>query len=121
MRLYNLFFIILGSISMILGIIGIILPVLPTTPFLILASYCFVKGSPKFNSWFIETKIYKNYAEDFVKNKSMTLARKVKLMIISDLMLLFPFISIKIIYLRILIIFIVFFKYYYFFCRIKTS
>lgn len=120
MRLYNLIFIILGMVSVGLGILGVILPVLPTTPFLILASFCFSKGSDKFDLWLKNTGIYKKYAEDFVKTRSMPLGRKIKLMIISDIMLSFPFITTDITYLRIFIIIIVIFKYYYFFFQIKT-
>lgn len=121
MRLYNLVFIILGMVSVGLGIIGVILPVLPTTPFLILASFCFSKGSDKFDSWLKNTGMYKKYAEDFVKTRSMSLSRKIKLMIISDLMLSFPFIGTESSYLRIFIIILVITKYYYFFFQITTK
>ena len=59
-----------------LGIVGIFLPALPTVPFLLLASFCFSKGSKRFHDWFIQTKLYKNHLENFEKNKSMTLKNK---------------------------------------------
>ena len=104
-----------------IGIVGVVVPVLPTTPFVILASVCFVKGSERFDRWFKATKIYKDYAEDFIRDRSMTLKRKIKLMIISDLMLAFPLIILDSIYIKIFILLVVIAKYYYFFGVIKTK
>ena len=121
MKLKNLLFITLGIIFMGIGIVGIFLPVLPTTPFLILTSVCFAKGSSRFDAWFRKTKIYKDYAEDFINDRSMTLARKVKIMLISDFMIAFPLIILDNVYIKIFIILVVIFKYYYFIFRIKTK
>lgn len=121
MGLYNLIFIMLGIISMSIGVVGIIIPVLPTTPFLILASLFFIKGSDRFDLWFRNTKLYKDYAEDFLKDRSMTLKRKIKIMLISDFMLLFPLITIDNLLVRWFIILMGVCKYYYFIFKIKTK
>lgn len=118
--LYNFVFVAIGFVFLGLSLIGIIIPILPTTPFLILASICFVKGSSKFDRWFRKTKIYKNYAEDFVNNRSMTLKRKFRIMALSDFMLLIPFIRVDNIYIRIFIVALVLIKDWYFIFRIKT-
>ena len=75
-RIKKIIFVIAGFIFLLLGIIGIVLPILPTVPFLLLTSYCFARGSNKFETWFKSSKIYKNYLEGFIINKSMTLKQK---------------------------------------------
>ncbi len=39
---------------MLLGLVGVFLPVVPTTPFVILASYAYSRGSPRFEKWLLE-------------------------------------------------------------------
>ena len=56
----KIIYVILGFVSMGLGIAGSFLPGLPTVPFLLLASFFFARGSERFHRWFTQTKIYKN-------------------------------------------------------------
>lgn len=105
---------------LIVGIIGIIFPILPTTPFLLVSSICFAKGSDKFYNWFINTKIYKNNLEDFVKNREMKIKTKIYLMILSSSMIIISIFMVDFIYLKLLLFCIDVFKYYYFIFKIKT-
>lgn len=50
------FYITLGSLFLFIGVVGIFLPLLPTTPFLIIAAFFFSKGSDKFHYWLINHK-----------------------------------------------------------------
>ena len=107
-------------ISMALGAIGVILPVLPTTPFLLLASFCFAKGSERFHKWFTKTKLYKKHLDSFVKNRAMTLKTKLCILIPASCMLVLAMIAMSTIYGRVFIVFLIIFKYVYFFTKIQT-
>nr|WP_276309593.1 YbaN family protein [Peribacillus acanthi] len=111
---------IVGFLSIGLGILGIILPVLPTTPFLLLASFCFVKGSERFEKWFKGTSLYKKHLESFVKQKGMTLRQKLSILLFANAMMAIPFIFMDSLGVKILLILIVIYQYYYFFTKIKT-
>ncbi len=114
------FYITIGLIAFILGAIGVVLPILPTTPFLLLASFCFTKGSDRFNIWFKNTKVYKKHLESFVNEKSMTLKQKVSILAFADAMLLIPIITINSLHLRLFLVVLIIFKIYYFTFKIKT-
>ncbi|WP_299093110.1 DUF454 family protein [uncultured Metabacillus sp.] len=113
-------YIFLGFFFFGLGLLGIILPLLPTTPFLLLASFFFVKGSEKFEIWFKGTDVYKNHLEGFVKNKAMTLKQKLTILIFADCMIAIPFFLVDSILIRVILLIIVGYKYYYFIWKIKT-
>lgn len=119
-NIFKFIYIGLAFFFLALGIIGIALPVLPTTPFLLLASYFFTKGSDRFNRWFMSTSIYKNHLEEFVETKSMTLKKKLCILIPVSIILLITFININSIHGKIGIVLAVILKYYYFFNHIKT-
>ena len=109
-----------GFLAMGIGAVGVVLPVLPTTPFLLLASFCLAKGSERFHRWFTGTKLYKKHLESFVENRSMTLKTKFSLLIPASCMLLLAFLAMQNVYGRAFILFLILFKYVYFFTRIRT-
>jgi uncharacterized membrane protein YbaN (DUF454 family) len=119
-KIKNYIYIIFGFIFLGIGMVGIILPLLPTTPLLLLASICFVRGSKKFEVWFKGTNLYKKHLEELVKNKAMTKRKKITVLLIADCMIAIPFILLDNFLIRVLLILIVGYKYYYFFCKINT-
>ncbi|MBN1462557.1 MAG: YbaN family protein [Paludibacteraceae bacterium] len=66
-----------GCLSLILGIIGIFLPLLPTTPFLLLSASLFAKSSKKFYNWLINHKYLGSYIRQFKEDKSISLHTKI--------------------------------------------
>lgn len=119
-KIKKIIFIIIGLISLLIGSIGVILPIIPTTPFLLLSSVCFVRGSEKFEKWFKSSKIYKNHLESFVNNRAMTLRQKICILVFADIMIVFSLIILDSIYIKLFLILAVIFKYYYFIFKIKT-
>ena len=75
--LYRYLYLISGVLLVAIGVIGIFLPVLPTTIFLILASACFVKGSPKANEWLRNHKILGQYIKNYQDKTGLTLKSKI--------------------------------------------
>lgn len=73
----KILYIILGSISLVLGIIGVFLPLLPTTPFLLLAAAAYFKGSPKLYEWLLNHKYLGPYIRNFRENKAIPLRAKI--------------------------------------------
>ena len=69
--------IILGSISLALGILGIFLPLLPTTPFLLLTAALYFKGSPRLYNWLLNHRHFGPYIRNFRENKAIPLRAKI--------------------------------------------
>lgn len=66
----------LGHLSLGVGIIGIFLPVLPTVPFVLLASICYARGSAKFYHWLMNHRVFGPPLVDWKKTRSLPLRVK---------------------------------------------
>ena len=110
-----------GFLALGLGWLGVILPVFPTTPFLLLASFCFAKGSDKFDKWFKGTNIYKKYLESYVKTRSMTLKQKWTILLFAYFMMLFPLIFVDKWIVKLIIKAVMTLKFYYLVFKVKTA
>ena len=69
--------IIAGSISLALGIIGIFLPLLPTTPFLLLTAACYARGSERLHNWLLNNKLFGKYIRNYREGKGIPARSKV--------------------------------------------
>lgn len=67
----------IGWLSVVLGVIGIFLPVLPTTPFLLLAAACFARSSPRFYDWLVNHRHLGPWIRDYLDGSGIPLKGKV--------------------------------------------
>ena len=81
----NYLLIILGAVSLGLGVAGMFLPVLPTTPFLLLTAWCWMKGSPRLHVWLMAHPKLGPYIRDFQEHKCIS--RRVKAVSVTTLWL----------------------------------
>lgn len=68
--------VVVGSICVGLGILGILLPVLPTTPFLLLAAYCYSRGSERFYQWLLYRSRFGSYIRNYREGRGIPLKQK---------------------------------------------
>ncbi len=66
-----------GSVSVALGIAGIFLPLLPTTPFLLLAAACYVRSSPRLYRWLMNHRWTGEYIRDYREKRGLPLRTKI--------------------------------------------
>ena len=70
-------FVIAGTIFLGLGSIGIILPVLPTTPFLLLSAACYYRSSERLHKWMLKNRWFGSYIRNYKEGKGIPLKTKV--------------------------------------------
>lgn len=65
-----------GTLFLVLGVIGIPVPLLPTTPFLLLAAACYLRGSARMHKWLLTNKYFGGYLNDYRMGKGMSVGAK---------------------------------------------
>lgn len=80
----------LGLLSLLLAVLGVVLPLLPTTPFLILAAFCFSQSSEKAHQWLVNHNFFGPLINDWQQYGKIR--RKVKVVALST-MALMPILS----------------------------
>jgi uncharacterized membrane protein YbaN (DUF454 family) len=69
--------IIFGTLSLILGIIGVVIPILPTTPFLLLSAFCYLHGSKRLYKWLLNHKFFGSYIYNYMTYKAIKRSTKI--------------------------------------------
>ncbi|OGO04102.1 MAG: hypothetical protein A2Y73_04365 [Chloroflexi bacterium RBG_13_56_8] len=74
--------ILVGTLSVGLGILGTFLPLLPTTPFLLLAATCYARSSRRFYNWLVNSKYLGEYIRNYREGRGVPLVTKVVTLIL---------------------------------------
>ena len=61
-----------GSVAMVIGGIGVVMPILPTTPFVIVAALCFSTSSPRMYGWLTRNRYFGEYIENYREGKGVS-------------------------------------------------
>jgi len=78
MEIGRLLFFSLGMTFLGIGVVGIVLPVLPTTPFVIVSAFCFGKSSKRFENWLSNNRYFGSYIENYKTKRGVPLDVKLK-------------------------------------------
>ncbi|MDR3262755.1 MAG: YbaN family protein [Clostridiales bacterium] len=119
-KIINAILIAVGSVSLAIGVVGIFLPILPTTPFLLLTLVCYAKGSKRFERWFLSTKLYRKYLEAFLKTHAMTNGSKVRVLLLITALISIPIILVDVLPMRIVLGAVILFHWVYFIFFVKS-
>jgi uncharacterized membrane protein YbaN (DUF454 family) len=71
-RTRRVLFFIAGSLALALGALGVLLPVLPTTPFVILAAFCYARSSQRAHSWLLANRVFGRHISDYLAGEGIS-------------------------------------------------
>ncbi|MEX1377847.1 MAG: YbaN family protein [Eubacteriales bacterium] len=100
----KVFFIFLGTLSLVIGVIGIFVPLLPTTPLLLLSAYCYLKSSEKRYNRLMNSNHLGKYIKNYMEHRSVTKKAKYITLIILWVSLTASIIIVNIFYVRLLLL-----------------
>lgn len=111
---------IMGIISVALGMAGVVVPGLPATPFFLLSLFCFTKSSKRLDRWFRSTKIFEKYVKPYEEDKSLTRRQKLSIQLTAGAMMMITFLFLDHMAVRLFLIIAFILHNYVFLFVIKT-
>ncbi len=94
----------LGSLSLGLGAVGIVVPVLPTTPFLLAALYCYLRSSQRLYDWLIHHRVFGTYLYNYVTYRAVPRQTKIAALIVLWAGLITSMILVDLLYVRLILL-----------------
>lgn len=86
-RWVRAFFLAAGTLALVLGLIGIFLPLLPTTPFVLLAAACYARGSRRFYDWLLAQRTFGPIIHEWQRHRSIPYKTKITAVVLMSLTL----------------------------------
>ncbi|WP_336819174.1 DUF454 family protein [Cedecea sp. MMO-103] len=100
----RLILLIIGWLAVVLATLGVILPLLPTTPFLLLAAWCFARSSPRFHHWLLYRSWFGSYLRHWQTHRAMPRGAKPKAILFILATFALSLWLVKIVWVRILLL-----------------
>ncbi len=66
-----------GTLSLGLGIVGMLVPVLPTTPFLLLTAYCYLRSSERMHAWLMNHRLFGTYIHNYMEYRAISFRARI--------------------------------------------
>jgi len=79
---FRVILVVLGTVFVIAGVIGIFLPILPTTPFMLLAAWCYARSSTRFYNWIMNNKVFGPIIREWRQYRSIPRRAKITALIL---------------------------------------
>jgi uncharacterized membrane protein YbaN (DUF454 family) len=98
------FLLIFGTLSLILGIIGIVIPLLPTTPFLLLTAICYARASQKAYTWLIHNRWFGTYIKNYQDGNGIPLKVKIYTILFLWITIIISIITLRVYLITVLLI-----------------
>ncbi|RPH24737.1 DUF454 family protein [Buttiauxella warmboldiae] len=96
--------IIIGWLAVVLATLGVVLPLLPTTPFLLLAAWCFARSSPRFHHWLLYRSWFGSYIRHWQQHRALPAGAKPRALIFIVLTFALSLYLVNILWVRLLLL-----------------
>jgi uncharacterized membrane protein YbaN (DUF454 family) len=113
-------FFICAWICTVTALVGIFVPVLPTTPLLLLATFLFAKSSPRYHAWIQQTRAYRRYVVPFKERGGLPLGQKLRIVALSFVVMGVSAGVVRVVYVWVILALVALWLLYLMFIRIPT-
>jgi uncharacterized membrane protein YbaN (DUF454 family) len=102
--MYRSVLICLGWLAVALAALGVVLPLLPTTPFLLLAAWCFARSSPRFHYWLLYRSWFGSYLRHWQQHRALPPGMKIRAALVIVVTFAVSLVLVKIVWVRIILL-----------------